>query len=316
MRITSQSSYSVHYVLQTDYMDIAATSALSIPELAAHLVRTAPAQELEAPVALGVRSASISAPLAAGELRQAIDAASERLGPPTLYGGSASGPTVRWRSPSHTVILDSPGVAEGGLQLSVRRTAALERSEAERFQHANELDVKDLPFLWQWQPLPTAPSPPPAPVAPNWESLHASLDALLRAWCEQLEAQLGQDDAGFDIVVSEDGKPRRLVVLVSPADSLTVLVDDRDSAHEDDHHAEMTGRGWHDFIPLHRWWGSYFERTPAGAAAAAHLIVTEVRARGAQSPHDLRLADVGAGEGEGLLTLPGLGITNSPAHPH
>ncbi|MEU4174826.1 hypothetical protein [Streptomyces sp. NPDC026589] len=165
--------------------------------------------------------------------------------------------------------------------------------------------------MWQWQPSPAAPPPPPAPVAPDWASLRASLEALLRAWCDQLEAQLGQDDAGFDIVVSADGKPRRLVVLVSPADSVTVLVDDRDGAQSDGHRAEMTGRGWQDFIPLHCWWGSYFERTPTGAAAAAHLIVTEVRARGAQSPHDLHLADVGAGEGEGLLTLPGLGIQHS-----
>ncbi|MFB7481946.1 hypothetical protein ACFUEM_25370 [Streptomyces anulatus] len=197
----------------------------------------------------------------------------------------------------------------------MRRTAALERSEADRFRRAAAA-TEDLPFLWQWQPIPAAPPPPPAPVAPDWTSLRASLEALLRSWCDQLEGQLGQDDAGFDIVVSADGRPRRLVVLVSPADSVTVLVDDRDGAHGDDHRAEMAGRGWQDFIPLHRWWGSYFERTSAGAAAAAHLIVTEVRARGAQSPHDLRLADVGAGEGEGLLTLPGLGIASSPAHPH
>ncbi|MFD4022336.1 hypothetical protein ACFWRV_02305 [Streptomyces sp. NPDC058576] len=315
MRIASQLIHQVHYVLQTDYMDIAASSALSIPDLAAHLVRTAPAQELQPPTALGVQPASPSAASAAGGLRQAIDAVSEHLGPPTLYGGSATGPTIRWRTPSHTVVLDSPDVAESGLQLSVRRTASLERAEADRFRRAGELDAEDLPFLWQWQPIPTAPPPPSAPVAQDWASLRASLEALLRAWCEQLEAQLGQDDAGFDIVVNADGRPRRLVVLVSPADSLTVLVDDRDGAHGDEHHAEMTGRGWQDFIPLHRWWGSYFERTSAGAAAAAHLIVTEVRARGAQSPYDLHLSDVGAGENDGLLVLPGLGVASAPARP-
>ncbi|MFD3414995.1 hypothetical protein [Streptomyces cyaneofuscatus] len=297
-------------------MDIAASSALSISDLAAHLMRTASAQELQPPVALGTRPASPPARSAAEALRQAIDAVSESLGPPTLYGGSATGPTVRWRTPSHTVILDSPGVAEGGLQLSVRRTEALEQSEADRFRHAAESNTEDLPFLWQWQPIPTAPPPPSAPVAPDWTSLRASLEALLRAWCDQLETQLGQDDAGFDIVVDSDGKPRRLVVLVSPADSLTVLVDDRDGADGDDHHAEMSGRGWQDFIPLHRWWGAYFERTPAGAAAAVHLIMTELRARGARAPHDLRLADVGAGDGNGLLVLPGLGVARTPARPH
>ncbi|MER7851428.1 hypothetical protein ABTZ98_02570 [Streptomyces bacillaris] len=300
-------------MLQTDYMDIAASSALSIPDLAAHLMRTASAQELQPPVALGIRSASPGARSAAEGLRQAIGAVSESLGPPTLYGGNATGPTIRWRTPSHTVILDSRDASEGGLQLSVRRTEALELSEADRFRHATGLDTADLPFLWQWQPTPTAPPPPSAPVARDWTSLRASLEALLRAWCKQLEAQLGQDDAGFDIVVDAEGKPRRLVVLVSPADSLTVLVDDRDGAESDDHHAEMTGRGWQDFIPLHRWWGASFERTSAGAAAAAELIGTELRARGAQAPHDLRLADVGAGEGHGLLVLPALGIT--PALP-
>lgn len=294
-------------------MDIAASSALSIPDLAAYLMRTAPTQELQPPVTLGIRPAPPVARSGAERLRQAIDAVSESLGPPTFYGGSAVGPTIRWRTPSHTVILDSPDAAEGDLQLSVRRTETLELSEADRFRHARGLDTADLPFLWQWQPTPTAPPPPPAPVARDWTSFRASLEALLRAWCEQLEAQLGQDDAGFDIVVDAEGKPRRLVVLVSPADALTVLVDDRDGADSDDHHAEMAGRGWQDFIPLHRWWGAYFERTPAGAAAAAELISTELQARGAQAPHDLRLADVGAGEGHGLLTLPALGI--APALP-
>ncbi|MFD3959678.1 MULTISPECIES: hypothetical protein [Streptomyces] len=299
---------------QTDDMDIAASSALSTPDLAAYLMRTAPTQELQPPVTLGIRPAPPLAQSGAERLRQAIDAVSESLGPPTLYGGSAVGPTIRWRTPSHTVILDSPDVAEDRLQLSVRRTEALELSEADRFRHATGLDTADLPFLWQWQPIPTAPPPPSVPVAHDWMSLRASLEALLRAWCEQLEAQLGQDDAGFDIVIDAEGKPRRLVVLVSPADSLTVLVDDRDGADSDDHHAEMTGRGWQDLIPLHRWWGAYFERTSAGAAAAAELIGTELRARGAQNPHDLRLADVGAGEGHGLLALPALGI--APALPH
>ncbi|MGW1234707.1 hypothetical protein [Streptomyces californicus] len=294
-------------------MDIVASSALSIPDLATHLMRTAPTQELQPPVTLGIHP---SAPLARSgpkKLRQAIDAVSESLGPPTLYGGSAIGPTIRWRTPSHTVILDSPADAEGGLQLSVRRTDALELSEADRFRHATGSDADNLPFLWQWQPIPTAPPPPSMPVAHDWTRLRASLEALLRAWCEQLEAQLGQDDAGFDIVVDAEGRPQRLVVLVSPADSLTVLVDDRDGADSDDHHAKMTGRGWQDFIPVHRWWGAYFERTSAGAAAAAELIGTELRARGAQTPHDLRLADVGAGEGHGLLALPALGI--APARP-
>ncbi|MER5813747.1 hypothetical protein [Streptomyces californicus] len=289
-------------------MDIAASSALSIPDLATYLMRTAPAQELQPPVTLGICPAPPVARSGTEKLRQAIDAVSESLGPPTFYGGSAVGPTIRWRTSTHTVILDSPGVAKSGLQLSVRRTEALELSEADRFRRARGLDTADLPFLWQWQPIPTAPPPPPVPVARDWTSFRASLEALLRAWCEQLEAQLGQDDAGFDIVVDAGDRPRRLVVLVSPADALTVLVDDRDGADSGDHHAEMTGRGWQDFIPLHRWWGAYFERTPAGAAAAAELIGTELRARGAQAPHDLRLADVGAGEGHGLLTLPALGI--------
>lgn len=294
-------------------MDIAASSssAPSIQDLADHLARTASAQELQPPVALGTGPTS---PWGTEGLRQAIDAVSERLGPPTLYGGSATGPITRWRTPSHTVILDAPIATGGTLQLSVRRTAALERSEAEHFERAEELTAENLPFLWQWQPAPSAPPPPSAPVASDWLTLRASLEALLRAWCEQLEAQLGQADAGFDIVLTVDSTPRRLVVLVSPADSLTVLVDDRDGADSDGHHTKMIHRGWQDFIPVHRWWGAYFERTAAGAAAAAELIVTEVRARGARSPRDLHLADVGAGEGNGLLVLPGLGIAN--AHPH
>ncbi|MFI1929261.1 hypothetical protein [Streptomyces sp. NPDC020330] len=296
-------------------MDISTSSGLSVPELAAHLLQHANTQEERPPVALGPRYAPSATRSSAQALRKSIDAVSERLGPPALYGGNAFGPTIRWRASAHTVILDAPGVARG-LQLSVRRTFALKALESQRFRHAHELKVEDLPILWQWQPVPVEPAPPSAPVAPNWTALRVSLEAVLRAWCDQLEDQLGQDDAGFDIVFDADSKLRRLVVLVSPADSLTVLVDDRDGAHEGVHHAEMSARGWQDFIAVHCWWGSYFERTPAGAKAAARLIVAELQARGAQSPEDLLLADVGAGEGDGLLTLPGLGIASTPTSRH
>ncbi|MFF4859913.1 hypothetical protein ACFY2N_34100 [Streptomyces rubiginosohelvolus] len=293
-------------------MDISTSSGLSVPELAAHLLRHANTQEERPPVALGPRYAPSATRSSAQALRKSIDAVSERLGPPALYGGNAFGPTIRWRASAHTVTLDAPGGARGGLQLSVRRTSALSALESERFQHAHELSIDDLPVLWQWQPVPVEPAPPSAPVAPNWAALRVSLEAVLRAWCDQLEDQLGNDDAGFDIVVHADGIPRRLVVLVSPADSLTVLVDDRDGAHDGVHHAEMRARGWQDFIAVHCWWGAYFERTPAGAGAAARLIMAELQGRGAESPRDLLLADVGAGEGDGLLTLPGLGIASAP----
>ncbi|MFD4178853.1 hypothetical protein [Streptomyces anulatus] len=296
-------------------MDISTSSGLSVPELAAHLLRHASTQEERLPVALGPQYAPSATRSSAQALRKSIDEVSEHLGPPALYGGNAVGPTIRWRTPAHTVILDAPGVARG-LQLSVRRTSALKALESERFRYAHELKIEDLPFLWQWQPVPVEPAPPSAPIAPNWTALRVSLEAVLRAWCDQLEDQLGKDDAGFDIVVDADGEPRRLVVLVSPADSLTVLVDDRDGSRDGVHRAEMGARGWQDFIPVHCWWGAYFERTPAGAAAAARLIEAELQGRGAQSPQDLRLADAGAGEGDGLLTLPGLGITSTPTRRH
>ncbi|MFE6684976.1 hypothetical protein ACFVFQ_00710 [Streptomyces sp. NPDC057743] len=243
-------------------------------------------------------------------LREVLAAATGRIGPPTLYGGAAAGPVVRWRDERHTVLLD--GDAEG-LRLAVRPTAELEAAEAAHFRPAGRTDAtayhRQLPYLWQlYRGTGTPPLHfPSGPVAGDWRWLEGSLTALLRAWWEQLPGQIGADQAGFALVPRERGDrpPATLSVLCSADEGVLLLVDDR-GVPGGTPEPELRARGWRG--PLRGWWQRDFHDLGAdGATAAAALAVAELRARGVWNPAHLRVADVRC-ECGGLLLLPGLAL--------
>ncbi|MFI7087729.1 hypothetical protein ACIBUR_29545 [Streptomyces anulatus] len=196
-------------------------------------------------------------------------------------------------------------------QVSVVETGELDCMEQGAFLRAAEkarrsAEGSELPFLWRLQPAGGALPPPPVSRTPDWGELQRSLEALLRTWCSQLEVQVGQDAAAFNIVSAADRR-WRLCGMVSPEEDLTVFVDDRGGPGGPRGRAEMLQRGWQTFIPLLQVWDAVFERTDAGAASAAALMVAELRHRGVVAPRELRLTDLSVGD-EGQLDLPGLGI--------
>lgn len=170
---------------------------------------------------------------------------------------------------------------------------------------------RQLPYLWRLSPHGRAdaalPALPAVPTAPDWHWLEESLKALLRAWWEQLPAQIGPDVAGFNIVPRGDhaGTFSTLSVLCSQTDGVMLLVDDR-AVRGGTPSEVMAGRGWRDRIM--GWWQRDFCGVGAeGPAAAAWMAVAEARLRGVLSPADLGIAEVRC-EGGGHLALPGLAL--------
>ncbi|ROQ70227.1 hypothetical protein EDD93_4738 [Streptomyces sp. 840.1] len=245
----------------------------------------------------------------AGRSQLSLAALIERIGPPSQYGGGVNGPDIRWHTPSHTVILNVR--TGGGLQLSARGLPAVEASDTKRFSTgAEDLGPEagnrgDLPYLWRLRPCGTGEPPPETPLAQGWDELQGALETLLGAWCQHLEALIGEDDAGFTI----DHGDGQLIAMVSPRDDIAVFADRRDGTDRDaDHLRRMIARGWHGFAPVLCWWDANFDRTAAGAASAARLVVDELRARGVRDPRALRLIRATLGSNGGLLDLPGSGI--------
>lgn len=247
-----------------------------------------------------------------GETRRVLHLLIEALGPPSQYGGDAAGPSIRWQADTHTVILDAR--SDGRLQLSVRRTIELERTESARFLRyatqgaSGDEGSRGLPYLWRYRPRDSAQPPVATLVARDWAQLQATLTALLGAWSENLEAQVGEQDAGFFI----DHGDGQLMVMVCPSDDVSVFADSRNGAGRDPAHvSSMTSRGWWGMC-MPGWWDAHFDRTQSGATAAARLIVAELQCRQVRSPGDLRLTRASLGTWSGTLDLPGSGIPVSP----
>ncbi|WP_124284376.1 hypothetical protein [Streptomyces sp. ADI92-24] len=261
-----------------------------------------------APVRVGRHAhPSASEFLASDETQQVLAELFGELGWPSQYGGGVDGLDVRWRTGSHTVILD--GRRDGWLWLSVRRTPALEGSEAERFLRCAARGPRSedagLPYLWRYQRSGPFQLAPATPVAQDWVQLRSALEALLCAWSQHLELLVGDKDAGFTI----DHGDGQLAVMVEPRDGISVFADRRDGTNRDASHlADMIERGWHSFIPVLSWWDAYFDRTSAGAAAATRLVINELKARGVRTPSDLRLIRATLGAEGGRLDIPGAGI--------
>ncbi|MEU1281610.1 hypothetical protein [Streptomyces sp. NPDC005805] len=243
-------------------------------------------------------------------LREVYGAIVARLGEPTLYGGSAHGPCVRWRDSSRTVLLSGDVQSVG---LSVHDTATLEREEHRRFAWSGPsgeepFDAQSLPYVWQLDrggPGERPPGPPPARSAVSLDHFGACLEVLLASWVEQLPVQVGADWASFTLTSTAD-RGRQLVLSYSIEDGLHAAVDDRDAPGVDLHTHTMRARGWqsHD----RGWWQTEYPAPDrADAAALAGLVVNELRARGTVRPEELRARDASCKD-RGELRLPGLGI--------
>lgn len=298
-------------------MNRVASAEPSLSILAQHLLRQPSEDDFRRAPALVGRHSHLSTPeaLAGDETQQVLEELVEQLGQPSQYGGGAGGVDVRWRTESHTVILDVRG--DGRSHLSVQRTAALERSEHEAFlRHGNRRlhgEASGLPYLWRYHQSGTFPLPPTTPVAQGWTPLQSALEALLRSWAQHLEGLAGEDDAGFTI----DHGDGEVILMVSPRDEVAVFADSRDGTDRDaEQRNAMNARGWHSFIPVLSWWEAHFDRTSTGAAAAAQLVVNELRARGVRTPSDLRLVRATLGTRSGSLVIPGAGIAVDTEHSH
>ncbi|MGW1883090.1 hypothetical protein [Streptomyces sp. NPDC001970] len=245
------------------------------------------------------------------DFRVVYDAIVARIGEPTLYGGSAQGPSVRWRDGRRLVLLSGDRF---GARLSVHRPEALEAEELRNFEcggawsTAEPHDFDLLPFCWQLYrggPGERPATRPGARLAGCWEHLEAALELMLAAWVEQLPVQVPGDWAGFTILSSRDWG-RHLVVSYSPDEGLGVAVDDRDAQQGPERELQMRAHGWQ--TSDRGWWQSAFlEADERSAGAAARLTVAELRGRGAVSPDELVARDVGVND-RGELWLPGLGI--------
>ncbi|MEU3301952.1 MULTISPECIES: hypothetical protein [unclassified Streptomyces] len=234
-----------------------------------------------------------------------------RIGEPTLYGGSAWGPNVRWRDGARLVLLSGDRFQ---VTLSVHRPEELERDEHRCFTWGGAWSVDEphdfdlLPYSWQLYRSGPGEQPGDIPgrrLAGGWEHLESALGLMLAAWTEQLPVQVPGDWAGFTIVADRD-PGRDLVVSYSPGEGLGVAIDDRDAEQGPERVRQMRERGWqgHD----RGWWQSVFpEAYENSAAASARLAVTELRCRGATGPQELASRDAGVND-RGELWLPGLGI--------
>ncbi|ANW17938.1 hypothetical protein BB341_06760 [Streptomyces clavuligerus] len=245
--------------------------------------------------------------------REVYGAIVARIGEPTLYGGSAHGPSVRWRDAHRTVLLAGD---RAGARLSVHGTEALEADELRVFAWGGAWSAEEphdfdlLPYIWQLDR--GGPGERPAErtagrMASSLEHFGHALELMLTAWVEQLPAQVGTDWAGFALTSGAD-RGREVQLSYALADGLHVGVDDRDGEDTPERAALMRARGWHSRD--RGWWQTEFPHPERPETArAARLALTELRARGTTDPKELRARDASCKD-RGELLLPGLGIRN------
>ncbi|MCX4819548.1 hypothetical protein OG883_06420 [Streptomyces sp. NBC_01142] len=243
--------------------------------------------------------------------RVVYEAVVTRIGEPTLYGGSAEGPNVRWRDGSRLLLLAGNG---NRAQLSVHDTDALETEERRTFEYGGAWSADEphdfdfLPYAWQLDRSGPGERPieqPGSRMASSLEHFESALKLLLAAWVEQLPVQVGEDWASFCVTSGAD-RGRQLLVSFSLADGLHVSIDDRDGEDSPERAQLMQSRGWQ--TRDRGWWQTDFEVPErAEVSAVARLAVAELRARGTQEPEELRARDVSCKD-RGELWLPGLGI--------
>jgi hypothetical protein len=234
-----------------------------------------------------------------------------RIGEPTLYGGSAEGPNVRWRDGRRLVLLAGN---RSRAQLSVHDTDTLEQEERRIFDWGGAWSADEphdfdfLPYTWQLDRSGPGERPTEGPggrQASCLEHFESALELLLTAWVEQLPVQVGDDWASFSVTSGAD-RGRQLLISYGLEDGLHVSVDDRDGEDSPERARLMLSRGWKSRD--RGWWQTDFPDPERGeVAAVARLAVTELRARGTKEPEELRARDASCKD-RGELWLPGLGI--------
>lgn len=218
----------------------------------------------------------------------------QRFGRPTQCAGRFDGLDVQWYAESRVVTLCVR--AGGRIQLASDRCGSSGRGP-------NSVGA-DEQCLWRYQRGGPFRPPPATSVAPDWEQLQSGLESLLGSWSQCLEILFGDSDAGF-VIDHGDGQ---LILMVCASDDIAVFADRRDGTDSDGALlAAMMARGWSSFIPVLSWWDAYYDRTAVGAAAAARLVVAELKARGVASPGSLCLERVSLGD-DGRLDVPGARI--------
>lgn len=241
-----------------------------------------------------------------------------RLGTPTLYGGSAAGPHVRWLNRERLVLLagDRQGAA-----VSVHDPWALEDEEFWRFEGQEVAwsptwphGFDSMPYIWLLDRTDSDDWPfvrwPGQYTAANWEHLTSAIELLLAAWAEQLPVQTPGDWATFTIQSARDW-PRRLRVGFDPnLARLWAMVDDRDARQSADRSAQMRARGWQTCDDKAWWHADIADTEPGAASSIAQLVVAELRARGAVHPGELVASDIVVND-NGRLWLPALGMSMS-----
>lgn len=278
----------------------------------ARMLHDAPGPHLgRAPVPVLVHDAGATPAERRGALQVVYDAIVDRIGEPTLYGGSTGGPSVRWRDSRRVLLLAGDGQQVG---LSVHETRALETEEQRSFEWGGAWSGDEpqnpalLPYVWQLDrsgPGVRPTSRPSGRLAADLAQFQYGLELLLAAWVEQLPVQVGTDWASFCLTSAAD-RGRQLLVSYSLEDGLHASIDDRDGENNEDRARMMLARGWQ--CRDRGWWQTDFlDPGHDCAAALASLVVTELYARGTRGPEELRARDVSCKD-RGEMWLPGLGI--------
>ncbi|WP_405576512.1 hypothetical protein [Streptomyces sp. NBC_01092] len=253
-------------------------------------------------------------------LRPVYEAIVARIGAPTLLGGSASGPSVRWCTRERILLLSGDHTHA---ELSVHDAdrfvdeewKTFDRTKPGRKGQPHAFDA--LPYTWQLD----RKGPGNATswtfngifVAGSWDHAVTGLELMLAAWVEQYPVQAPGDWIGFNLWTARDWR-RDMIVSYTPADhgrELAVCIHDRGSEQTAERQAQMGERGWHTLTD-HQWWRTELPETdPDGPRLIAELMIAECRARRATCPDELRAHDISAGD-NGDLWLTGLGL---PTHP-
>ncbi|MFD5766467.1 hypothetical protein ACFWIN_11680 [Streptomyces sp. NPDC127049] len=247
-------------------------------------------------------------------LRPVYEALVAELGEPTLYGGSAAGPSARWHTGAHVVLLAG---GPQGATLSVHTASDLhgrEYSTVEsgsvgwRAEGPHGFDA--LPYLWLLHRGPERGWPAfrwdGHHTAASWEHLESSLELLLDSWMEQLPVQAPGEWASFVVGCARDW-PRHLRVGYSQDPGrLSLMVDHRTTAGGPGLEETMRERGWQ--VCDGGWWRAEFpDEDPSAARSAARLLVADVRARGSVCPDELVAWEPTVND-RGHLWLPGIGM--------
>ncbi|MFI8368351.1 hypothetical protein [Streptomyces sp. NPDC085466] len=247
-------------------------------------------------------------------LRPVYAAVAAELGEPTLYGASAAGPSVRWHTGAHVVLLAG---GPQGATLSVHTASDLyghEYAAVEsgsigwRAEDPHGFDT--LPYLWLLHRGPERGWPAfrwdGHHTAASWEHLESALALLLDSWMEQLPVQVPGEWASFVVGCARDW-PRHLRVGCSQnGGQLSLMVDHRTTAEEPGFADSMRERGWQ--VRERGWWRAEFaDEDPEAARSAARLLVADVRARGSVRPDELVAWELTVND-RGRLWLPGIGM--------